>query len=68
MKAMILMLQLMFATPNDYELMQIKIDVQEPVKTCTMYLLIDDVSYPLHSPEINNTGVTLYLRGYLDYH
>ena len=68
MKTMILLLQLMFAAPNDSELMQIKIDVQEPVRTCSMYLLVGDEKYPIHSPEIEGSIATLYLKEYYDYH
>jgi len=57
---------LMLSTTS-HDLMQIKMNVQEPVVSCEMYIIVDDEYIPIHSPEIDGSEITIYVKEHKDY-
>lgn len=58
---------LMLSTTS-HDLMQIKINIQEPVVSCDMYVIVDDEYIPIHKPEIEGSQITIYIKEYKDYY
>jgi hypothetical protein len=67
MKALIMILAAMMLRPTGNELIEVKLDMQEEVKSCEMYLIVDDEYIPLHNPEIKGSQITVYIKEYKDY-
>jgi hypothetical protein len=67
MKVLIMILAAMMLRPSESELIEVKLDIQEEVRSCEMYLLIEDEYIPLHNPQIEGSQITVYLKEYKDY-
>jgi len=55
------------AQMSDYTLKELKIDMKQEIDICELYLVIDDIYYPVSEEKNQGSTITLMLADYQDY-